>query len=74
MIARYTADPDSFAAAHFGLSVVDYYEWLDVRGIPLCGHRTKSGALCKVQIGRGFREATEWKQLHRRQYCRVHGG
>ena len=74
MIARYTADPDAFAAAHFGLSITDYYEWLDTGGIPLCGHPTKTGALCKVQIGRGYRDVAEWKRLHRQQYCPVHGG
>lgn len=39
MIARYNADPDAFAAAHFGLSLSDYHEWLDVRSVPLAAIR-----------------------------------
>lgn len=51
-IARYTANPDGFAAAHFGLSESDYFEWLDTNGAPRCGHPTKSGKPCGIQVSR----------------------
>ena len=44
---RYNADPDAYAASHFGLSKIEYLQWIDLEGAPLCGHRTKGGDLCR---------------------------
>jgi hypothetical protein len=38
---RYNADPGAFAASHFGLSTIEYLQWVVLEGAPLCGHRTK---------------------------------
>ena len=70
----YNADPDAFAAEHFGLSKREYLQWLDLEGQPLCGHRTKSGDLCRNVTG-GFQlRAAEWKARHRKLFCTAHGG
>ena len=71
---QYNADPDAFAAAHFGLSKIEYLQWLDREGAPLCGERTKSGDLCRNLTG-GFQlNAAKWKARHRSFACVAHGG
>lgn len=72
--AEFDADPDEYAAQHFGLSKADYREWIRTRGSPLCGERTKSGSLCKQAIGPGQQEAKVWRVLHRQGCCHWHGG
>jgi hypothetical protein len=69
--SRYNADPDGFAADHFGLSKVDYIEWLACHGAPLCKHRTKTGDLCRNQID-GMKDSLEWRALHRHGSCSSH--
>lgn len=71
---RYNADPDAFAAAHFGLSKREYLEWLGLEGAPLCGHRTKGGDLCRNMTGGYQLRAAEWKARHRKLCCTAHGG
>jgi len=71
---RYNADPDGFAAVHFGLSKREYLQWVDLDGAPLCGHRTKGGDLCRNVTGGYQLCAAEWKARHRKLPCTVHGG
>lgn len=71
--AKYNADPDAYAARHFGLSKVEYLQWLDLEGSPACGHRTAGGDLCRNRTG-GFQlAASEWKARHRKFFCAAHG-
>lgn len=69
---RYTADPDAYASKHLGLTKIEYYEWLDTDGSPLCGHRTASGDKCRNRTG-GFQLVpNHWKSLHRKHNCAAH--
>lgn len=68
----YQADPDNFAASHYGLKLGEYQEWLDMQGAALCSARTKEGALCKNQISPIQQEADAWKRLHRNGRCHAH--
>lgn len=71
---RYNADPDAFAAKHFGLSKIEYYQWLDTEGSPLCSHRTAGGDNCRNRTG-GFQLVpSHWKSKHRKLLCVAHGG
>ena len=71
---RYNADPDAYAASHFRLSKIEYLQWVDLEGAPLCGHRTKGGDLC-CNMTSGYQlRATEWKARHRKLFCTSHGG
>jgi hypothetical protein len=74
-VERYNADPDAFAARHFGFSSADEYrEWIETGGYALCGERARHGRLCRKLIGGGALEPAEWKQHHRSAPCSVHGG
>lgn len=68
----YEADPDAFAAKHFGLTKIEYYQWLDTEGSPLCRHRTAKGDPCRNRTG-GFQLVPRhWKSLHRKLLCSSH--
>lgn len=69
---QYDADPDAFAGWHFGLSKIDYLQWVELDGAPLCGHRTKGGDLCRNTVGRIQLKAKEWKARHRKVFCAHH--
>ncbi len=69
---RYNADPDAFAASHFGLNKIEYLQWVDLDGAPLCGHRTKGGDLCRNMTGGYQLGAPEWKARHRKLFCASH--
>lgn len=71
---HYNADPDAFAASHFGLSKIEYLQWVDLDGAPLCGHRTKGGDLCRNMTGGYQLRALEWKARHRKLFCTSHRG
>src|ERR1700735_3211097 len=69
---RYNANPDAFAAKHFGLSTIEYYQWLDTEGSPLCSHRTAGGDVCRNRTG-GFQLVpNNWKAKHRKRLCASH--
>lgn len=70
----YNADTDGYAAAHFGLPVDKYIEWVEFDGTPLCGGQTAKGRDCKNMIGRCQMSANEWYNSHREGYCKSHGG
>lgn len=70
--AHYNADPDAYAAEHFGLSKIDYLQWIDTDGAALCGHRTKGGDLCRNLVSRIQLGAKEWKAKHRKALCTTH--
>lgn len=72
--SRYNMDPDAYAAALCGLTKFEYLQWVDLDGAPLCGHRTKSGDLCRNIIGPIQLDAREWKARHRKLNCVAHGG
>jgi hypothetical protein len=71
-IAEYEADPDLFVAKLFGLSVEDYLEWIVCDGTPLCSALTKSGHLCRNNIGGFLLDPETWKRLHRKATCHAH--
>ena len=69
----YNADPDRYAAKHFGFATADEYrEWIETNGTPLCSERTKSGHPCRQMVSRGQLDPAEWKQLHRNVACWMH--
>lgn len=70
--ALYAADPDAFAARHFGLNKIEYYQWLDTQGSPLCSHRTARGDLCKNLTGGQQLVPRHWQSLHRKKLCTAH--
>jgi hypothetical protein len=71
---QFNADPDGFAAKHFGFDDVDdYREWVACNGAPLCSERTKSGKPCNRQIGQNH-GVEYWRQNHRMVPCPKHGG
>src|SRR4051812_26093523 len=75
-VARYNADPDGFAAKHFGFDDVDdYREWVVCNGAPLCSERTKSGKPCARRIGDPLNHPPrDWLTFHRSRPCQKHGG
>jgi hypothetical protein len=70
--ASYTADPEAWTAAYFGLTKEEYAEWVDLDGIPLCSCRTAKGTMCRATCGHSQLSADEWKARHRRLPCAVH--
>jgi hypothetical protein len=69
----YRADPDLFAARHFGFASIDEYrEWVAASNSALCSERTRNGKLCGNSIGMTFRPE-EWRAQHRSHPCWVHG-
>lgn len=71
-VDQYNADPDAYAASHFGLTKIEYYEWLDTDGSPLCSHRTAGGDRCRNKTGGNQLVPTSWKALHRKRVCAAH--
>lgn len=69
---RYSADPDAYAARRLGLTKIEYYQWLDTEGSPLCGHRTASGDVCRNRTGGFHLVPGHWKSLHRKLFCAAH--
>jgi hypothetical protein len=69
---NYDTDPDLYAARHFGLTKIEYLQWIDLDGAPLCSHRTRGGDLCKNNTGGYQLEAKEWKARHRKIRCAAH--
>jgi hypothetical protein len=59
-VAVYNADPDGYAANLLRLTKMEYLEWLDLDGAPLCGHRTQGGDLCRNLTG-GSQLSRPWR-------------
>lgn len=70
--AHFNADPDDGAAAYFGLTKIQYLQWIDTDGTPLCGHRTGGGDLCRNPIGRSQMRSDQWIDRHRKGICSAH--
>lgn len=70
--ALYAADPDAFVAMRFGLTKIEYYQWLDTQGSPLCGHRTARGDMCRNLTGGQQLVPQHWKSKHRKLFCTAH--
>jgi hypothetical protein len=75
-VAEYEANPDLFAARHYGFANAEYYrEWVQFDGCPRCSETNKRGFQCNGFIGKGrARNAAEWFARHRNSPCRFHGG
>jgi hypothetical protein len=72
-LEQYNADPDGYAARHFGFANADdYREWIECHGAALCGERTKAGKLCRQLISRIQLSPAEWREQHRSQPCTAH--
>ncbi len=73
-VVEYVADPQGFAARHFGVSKEQYLLWVEMDGMPQCGATTKNGPRCKNGVSGGSqRSIEEWLRLDG-GYCAVHGG
>jgi hypothetical protein len=72
--ARYNTDPDAYAGELYGLNKIEYLQWIDFAGAPLCGHRTKGGDLCRNLVGPIQLRAKQRKARHRKFQCTAHGG
>lgn len=71
--AVFNADPDAYAAWHFGFSsVADYRTWIVSKGTALCSEHTRSGRPCQNPNARSQLEVGEWRQRHRTQPCAIH--
>ena len=70
--AIFDANPDAWAANHYGVTVEQYREWLDCHGLPRCGAKTKAGKLCSQVIARELLDALEFVAEHRTHYCNIH--
>lgn len=71
-VDAFKANPDLFAARHFGATVDEYREWIEFDGTPLCGHRTKAGKLCSLRCGRSQMIIRDFLAMHRVYACGVH--
>jgi hypothetical protein len=70
---RYNADPDGYAAEHFGFDTAEQYrEWIRCKGTALCSERTKAGRLCRVSISKIQQDPAIWKEQHRSRACAIH--
>jgi len=67
----YDANPDAFAAAHFGLTLEQYRDWVHGEGVPKCSATTKRGTLCNAAVCQSV-DADKFKQLHRKGLCHAH--
>ncbi|MEJ5024974.1 hypothetical protein [Brucella anthropi] len=73
-VSRYIKDKAAFSASHFGLTLEEYAEWIEMDGFVRCSETTTTGARCKNYVSGGsFYNPEEWKRL-RGEYCAVHGG
>jgi hypothetical protein len=70
--SEFNSDPDGHAAKHFGISKLEYIEWLNCDGAPLCKHRTKGGDRCRNMTGGMQMRPKEWKTKHRAFFCSSH--
>jgi len=68
----YNRDPDEYAARYYGLTKLQYIEWITLDGNPLCGTRTAKGDLCRNQSGPGQLGAADWLLFHRKSTCSSH--
>ena len=67
-------DPDAFKAALFGLSVSEYYLWLEHKGAVICSGTTASGKRCKNAVAGGIQlTPSTWKE-RQGEYCVIHSG
>jgi hypothetical protein len=74
-VDRYNADPDGYAATHFGFATSDEYrEWVSIDGAALCSERTRSSEMCRNAISRIQLHSDEWRRRHRLAPCSIHGG
>ena len=75
-VAEYEADPDLFAARHFGfITAEEYREWVRLEGLARCSERTKQGRQCNAVIsGPRAESSTEWFARHRSSPCKTHWG
>lgn len=73
-IVLYLRDPDGFAAEHFGLTKLEYIEWVTLDGAALCAARKRGGDLCRNVVSSAQLDPVEWKKRHRRGCCHAHGG
>jgi hypothetical protein len=73
--AAYEANPDLFAAKHFGFATVETYrEWASLEGLPRCSEHTAQGKQCNAIGGPRTRSEAEWVARHRNAPCKRHGG
>ena len=74
VLEEYNADPDAFAARHFGVTVEDYTTWIEQNGTARCGATTSKGRPCKSGVGAGMLGLKEFLEIDRTRYCKTHGG
>lgn len=70
----FNENPDAYAAKHFDLTELEYVEWINTDGTPLCSAEVKAGGLCKRAIGPVQQPAYLWVDRHRKARCSSHGG
>jgi hypothetical protein len=66
------ADPDDFAAEHFGMTKAEYYEWIDLGGTALCSRLNKNGKPCGQAVSKIQQGPGAWLSLHRKRPCAIH--
>lgn len=73
-LSEFNADPDRYAASHFGLPLALYIEWIKLDGTPLCAGQVGTGQDCRNGIGPSKMSPNAWYNSHREAYCKSHRG
>lgn len=75
-IVQYLEQGEDFLLKKIGIPAGKFdawREWRDLDGDALCAATTKRGTLCRHTVSRNL-DFWEWLQLHRDDYCALHGG
>ena len=73
-LQEFAADPEKWAAAHFGVSKENYRDWIATDGTPRCSALTKKGKPCQGTFRRGCQmDIAEWMEADG-GYCVIHDG
>jgi len=73
-LTKLELDPENFKASLFGLSVNEYYQWLENDGAVICSEIMSKGRRCKNAVAGGSQlDSNIWKE-RQGGYCVTHGG
>jgi hypothetical protein len=72
-IAEHGADPEAFAATHFGMTVEQYRLWLRLEGALRCTGHTARGRPCRNTFASHL-PARDWLAACPTARCHLHSG
>ncbi len=56
-----------------GIEPDEFEQWQQTDGLALCAQTLRNGSLCGNQVASQC-SLTDWKRIHRNEYCHRHGG